>query len=169
MKIYSLARWSLLTITLFWVAVIATTGFSAREQKAAASKIAPWVLERTANGDAAEFLVVLEQQADLSGAAALKTKQEKGRFVREALWKKAQETQGPLLSYLAEQKIEHRSYYIVNLVWVKGTAEVAQALAARADVARLEGNPAIRNVEEPAFENETESAPQSDAPAAVEW
>ena len=62
-----------------------------------ANKIAPWVLERTANGQEAEFLVVLGEQADLSGADALKTKAEKGRFVRDALWKKAQETQGPLL------------------------------------------------------------------------
>ena len=168
MKIYSLARWSLLTITLFWVAVIATTSFSARGQKDISSKIAPWVLEKTANGEAAEFLVVLDQQADLSGADALKTKQEKGRFVREALWKKAQETQGPLLSYLAEQKIEHRSYYIVNLVWVKGTAELAYALAARGDVARLEGNPTIRNVDEPVYVNEAD-APQQDAPNVVEW
>jgi subtilisin family serine protease len=170
MKLYSLARWSLFVITLFWVAVIASThSFSAREQSPGLSKIAPWVLERTANGQEAEFLVVLQDQADLSGAEALKTKQEKGRFVRDALWNKAQETQGPLLDWLAERKVEHRSYYIVNLIWVKGTADVALELASRADVARLEGNPQIRNVAEPAFENETESAPQADAPAAIEW
>src|SRR5215207_1972487 len=34
-------------------------------------KIAPWVLEHTANGQRAEFIVVLTDQADLSGAAAL--------------------------------------------------------------------------------------------------
>ena len=31
-------------------------------------KIAPWVLEHTANGENAEFFVVLADQADLSGA-----------------------------------------------------------------------------------------------------
>jgi hypothetical protein len=170
MKLYSLARLSLFAITLFWVAVIASThSYSAKEQSPASSKIAPWILERTANGEPAEFLVILDQQADLSGAAALKTKQEKGRFVRDALWKKAQETQAPLLDWLAERKIEHRSYYIVNLIWVKGTAEVANALAARADVARLEGNPLIRNVDEPVYENQSDSATQPDAPAAIEW
>ena len=35
---------------------------------AVANKIAPWVMEHTANGQAAEFFVVLADQADLSPA-----------------------------------------------------------------------------------------------------
>ncbi len=147
MKIRSIARWSFVVVTLFWVAVIASSSsFSARENNPAINKIAPWVLEKTANGGEAEFLVALADQADLSGADALATKQEKGRYVRDALWNKAQETQKPLLEWLSARKIEHRSYYIVNLIWVKANAEVALALASRPDVARLEGNPAVRNV-----------------------
>ena len=38
---------------------------------AAANKIAPWVMEHTANGQQAEFFVVLADQADLSPAASL--------------------------------------------------------------------------------------------------
>ncbi len=45
------------------------------------NKIAPWVIEHTSNGQSAEFFVVLKDQADLSGAAALATKAEKGRYV----------------------------------------------------------------------------------------
>jgi len=44
-------------------------------------KIAPWVMEHTVNGQRAEFFVVLADQADLSQAAALQTKAEKGRYV----------------------------------------------------------------------------------------
>src|SRR5262245_62693123 len=44
-------------------------------------KIAPWVIEHTANGEHAEFIVVLVDQADLNGAAALTTKTENGRYV----------------------------------------------------------------------------------------
>src|SRR5437870_12579470 len=46
----------------------------AQDQSAALSKIAPWVLQHTADGKEAEFLVVLSEQADLSRAAALPTK-----------------------------------------------------------------------------------------------
>jgi hypothetical protein len=50
---------------------------------AAANKIAPWVMEHTANGQQTEFFVVLADQADLSGAG-LQTKAEKGRYVSTA-------------------------------------------------------------------------------------
>jgi serine protease AprX len=108
-------------------------------------KIAPWVMEHTANGQQAEFFVVLADQADLSPAANLPTKTEKGRFVYETLLDKAQATQAPLLQWLSERKIEHRSFYIVNAILVKGTREIANTLASRPDVARVEGNPQIHN------------------------
>src|SRR5438128_3806112 len=45
------------------------------------TKIAPWVIDHTANGQQAEFFVVLADQADLSGATALATKNETRRYV----------------------------------------------------------------------------------------
>jgi serine protease AprX len=113
------------------------------------AKIAPWVLAHTADGKEAEFLVVLADQADLSAAEKLQTKEEKGWYVYKTLFEKAQVTQQPILDWLKVNGVEHRSYYIVNMIWVKGKIDVAQALAARADVARVEGNPNIRNVPEP--------------------
>ena len=110
-----------------------------------ASKIAPWVMNHTANGQQAEFFVVLTNQADLSQAAALQTKAEKGRYVYNALLTKSQVTQGPILQWLRERGLEHRSFYIVNAILVKGSREIAEALAARPDVARVEGNPLIQN------------------------
>ncbi len=130
---------------LFILIVLPSSTGRAASVEPPETRISPWVIEHTRAGAQAEFLVVLADQADLSGAAAFHTKAEKGRFVRDALWNKAQATQGPLLSWLAANKIEHRSYYIVNLIWVKGNRDVALALAARPEVARLEGNPKISN------------------------
>ena len=115
------------------------------ERAAAMNKIAPWVLERTAGGAQAEFLVVMNEQADLSGARNLRTKQEKGRFVRDALWNKAQATQGSITDWLKEHNIEYHQFYIVNMLWVKADQNAAIELASRADVARIEGNPKIHN------------------------
>src|SRR4029077_7222302 len=135
------------------IAVICATGIGEREDFARSGwhvasrsiKIAPWVIERTANGQNAEFFVVIADQADLSGAMNLATKAEKGRYVYEELRNKSQATQGPVLQWLRERGIEHRSFYIVNAVLVKGSREVADALASRQDVARIEGNPHIQN------------------------
>jgi len=129
-----------------------------------AKKIAPWVVEHTANGQQAEFLVVLADQADLSPATALNTKAEKGRFVHDALWNKAQTTQGPILQWLRERGIEHSSFHIVNAILVKGSRENAEALASRPDVARVEGNPVIQNPLPEAVEGPV----QPDAPVAIE-
>src|SRR4029077_2378365 len=107
------------------------------------NKIAPWVVVQTANGQQAEFFVVLADQADLSAASALRTKSEKGRLVHDVLWNKSQTTQGPILRWLREHGVEHRSFYIVNAILVKGPREVAEALATRPDVSRIEGNPHI--------------------------
>ncbi|NTU62157.1 MAG: hypothetical protein HGB05_01850 [Chloroflexi bacterium] len=71
----------------------------------AVSKIHRWVIDHTANGQSAEFLVVLADQADLSGAAKLITKQEKGRYVYTALYKKAQETQRPIAQWLTDRSV----------------------------------------------------------------
>src|SRR5881409_1407920 len=136
-------------------------------QSVAAQKIAPWVTEHTANGQQAEFLVVLADQADLSPAAALNTKAEKGRFVHDALWNKAQTTQGPILQWLRERGIEHSSFYIVNAILVKGSREIAEALASRPDVARVEGNPHIHNPL-PAAGAVVESSSQSHKPETIE-
>ena len=131
------------------------------------NKIAPWVIDHTAYGQQAEFFVVLADQADLSPAANLPTKTEKGRFVYQTLRDKALRTQGPILEWLHEHNIEHQSFYIVNAILVKGTREVAAALAARPDVARVEGNPHIQNrLPEP--ETGDEAPTQSGRPATIE-
>ena len=88
---------------------------------------------------------MLADQADLSRADSFQTKTEKGRYVYNTLLNKSQTTQRPILQWLRERGLEHRSFYIVNAILVKGTREIAEALAARADVARVEGNPLIHN------------------------
>jgi len=117
---------------------------------ATANKIEPWVIEHTANVQQTELMVVLVDQADLRPATALATKNEKSRYVHDALWNKSQAAQGPILQWLRERGLEHRSFYIINAILVKGSREVAEALAARPDVARVEGNPQIQNVLPPA-------------------
>jgi len=145
----------------------ATNQASSSEQTTIAAKIAPWVMEHTANGQQAEFFVVLADQADLSGAAALPTKSQKGAYVYNALWSKSQATQGPILQWLDEQDLKYQSFYIVNTILVDGSREVAETLAARPDVARVEGNPHIQNpLPRPIPADGASSHPE--APATIE-
>src|SRR5882762_3794901 len=137
------------------------------EDNAFHQKIAPWVMEHTANGQQAEFFVVLADQADLTPAANLPTKTEKGRFVYQTLLEKAQSAQGPILQWLRERNIENRSFYIVNTILIKGDRQLAETLAARPDVARVTGNPHIHNdLPQPGAIERSPSQPG--APATIE-
>ena len=109
-------------------------------------KLAPWVIARTADGADAEFLVILKDQADLAGAASLQTKEEKGRFVFDALRAKAGASQASLVEFLVQRNAEYRPFYIINALLVKGSRALANEIAARADVARVVGNPALPGV-----------------------
>jgi subtilisin family serine protease len=120
---------------------------SSREAKRTAlKKLSPWVVEKTARGDEAEFLVVMEDQADLSLADSFDTKEAKGRYVFDTLMGRARVSQYRLIDWLKERGVEHRAFYIVNAILVKGGRELALELAGRADVARIEGNPQLRGV-----------------------
>src|SRR3954452_10974958 len=130
-------------------------------------KIGAWVMQHTDNGQQSEFFAVLTEQADLGPAAALQSKAEKGRFVYSTLLNKAQTTQGPLLRWLRERGLEHRSFYIVNSILVKGTRQVVEALAARPDVARIEGNPEGQN-HFPEPEAVNEAPPHLQRPETIE-
>ena len=87
------------------------------------------------------FSLCLRTRQTLARPRLSRTKVEKGRFVYQTLQSKAQTTQDSILQWLRDRAIEHRSFYIVNAILVKGTRELAEALAARPEVARVEGNP----------------------------
>jgi serine protease AprX len=106
----------------------------------AASKVDARVLAETANGGSTDFILVLAEQADLSGAAALPTKQAKGHYVYRALRDMAARTQAPLLKQLDGLGASYHAYYVANLIAVRGDGAAVSALAASPLVARVEAD-----------------------------
>lgn len=161
---------SLLLLSALVVGLASASAAAPGAVASARDKIDPWVLERTAGDRAAEFIVVLAEQADLSPAALLPDKAAKARFVRDALYAKAQASQAPLLASLRAQGAAYRPFYIVNAVLVTGPLAVAEAVAARSDVARLDGNPELPSLQPVELTlEEIEAAARSQlAPQAVE-
>ncbi|MGA2785957.1 MAG: S8 family serine peptidase [Verrucomicrobiota bacterium] len=96
-----------------------------------------------------EFLVILSEQADLSGAAALKTKEAKGRYVFEHLKEVAQRTQPPLLKTLQDQHLDYQPFWVANMIRVRGDSHAVQSLAQRTDTARILANASVRAPEIP--------------------
>ena len=107
-------------------------------------RVDPRLFEGMAEGERARFLVVLREQADLSGAAAIGDRAEKRRFVYETLRAQAESAQAPLRERLSRAGVRFRAHYLVNMLEVEGDAATARDLAARGDVASVEANRAAR-------------------------
>ena len=117
-----------------------------RQAKAATwqDKVDPWVMETALQEGQTEFLVYLMEQADVSAAADLTTKAAKGDYVYQTLTTTADRTQGPLLTALREAGVDHQSYWVANMIWVRGDLNVVQQMALRNDVAHIYANPSVQ-------------------------
>jgi len=127
------------------------------------SKIAPRVLAETAAGKTVEAMVVLQAQADLSGAKAFTARTSKGRFVVDALRATADATQPALRAFLDSRGVTYQSFYIVNAIKITGDGALMRDIAARPDVLRIDANPLVHTA------LPTPTGIDHRAPTTVEW
>jgi subtilisin family serine protease len=154
-----------LATLLTLITMISHGATQARASAEWAAKVDPSLLAATTEGETAEFLIVLEEQADLSGVAQLRDKNERGRFVYETMTALASRTQAPLRAILDSRGVSYRPYWIRNMIWARGDLDLIQALGARADVRHIYANQSFR-VEMPT------PTPSPEIPRAgdlVEW
>ncbi|MFN4218290.1 MAG: S8 family serine peptidase [Candidatus Bipolaricaulia bacterium] len=113
----------------------------------AATKIMPFVQAALAQGQHADVLVILKDQARLSNTQHFTTQLERGRYVYETLTKTAQRSQQALRSELDAKGIPYRAHYLVNMIAIPNAdAQLIHALAARDEVARIELNPKVKKL-----------------------
>lgn len=138
---------------------------SAKARAAWQQKVDPGVLEEASRESEAEFLVFLDQQADLSAAANMVNKIQKGTYVYEQLTAVARRSQPAVIQSLKSSGVEFRPYWVSNMIWVKGSAATVEALAKRSDVARIFANPKVKlDIIDPYFQPE-----ERDSAEGVEW
>jgi len=152
------------------VLLLVLLAFAGRAAAMAAETGAAWQgkveagLLTAADAGDVEFLVVLAEQADLEPARHLQGKAARGRFVVETLTRLAARSQAPLLADLAAADVPHRSFWLINLLWVRGDDTVLEDLARRSDVARIRADTPFR------IEDLHPSAePPAKSPAGIEW
>ena len=131
-RLVSLSLFSFLLVTL----VLLKLPSGAAQLQGWDSKVDRSVLNAASTGQA-EFLIYMNSQADLSGAYALKTKEEKGRYVYEQLTATAALTQSGVLQTLQNFGAAHQSFWVTNAIWAKGNLAVVQAVASLPEVAHV--------------------------------
>jgi subtilisin family serine protease len=115
-----------------------------------AEKIDPLVLAATEGGRRVSFLILLEGQADLSAAYAMRDQDIRGRYVYEALRTYAENAQRPLRAFLATGSIAYTPYWAANAIEAKGNRSLVEALAERGDVRMIEADLPSMEIELPA-------------------
>ena len=119
--------------------VILTTFWSS--PVSAQANVDPRVLEDTANGQVAHFLVYLNRQADARGAAGTaRDRNQRGQAVFDALRGAAAASQPAVRAQLDGLGAKYRAYWIVNAFAVEGNRAVVEALANRPDVQAIESD-----------------------------
>jgi serine protease AprX len=125
------------------------------------------VWEATAGSGEAQFLVILAERANLAPAESLPTREARLRYVYDALRRVANRSQAPLRAELDKAGVPYRAYHIVNMLVARGDRALVTRLAARADVARVEANPRVR---QPLPESQIQfDGVRSLAPQQIEW
>jgi hypothetical protein len=94
-----------------------------------------------------EFIVYLSDQSELGGASDFFTKQEKGEYVYQHLIAAARRSQGPIVQFLLEQEIEFRTFWVANMIWVRGDRDALSSLAVREDIEHIYANPQVKLVD----------------------
>lgn len=119
--------------------LISLLGAFARPSLGADSGALERIFAGKASGETAALLVVLHDQADLSGASTLPAR-ERRRFVYEALQATADASQAPLRRRLEQAGARFQSFYLVNMIEVEADRALAEELAVRDDVALVAAN-----------------------------
>jgi len=135
-----------LTPSLICLAILMVIpAFAASDPVAALAKIEPHLASTIAFGGTSEALIILNEQADLSGAANLPTKLQKDIYVYNTLKAAAERSQAPLRKILQERGIPFQSFFSVNMIKVNASRDQIYEIAGRDEVLRIEANPQVKS------------------------
>ena len=140
----------ILAVGLVFLALVAASVAQAQGPmppagKSGLNKVAPQVLA-AAKGGPAEFLVMLSQQADLSGASALAAPDARRQYVYDRVREVAEKSQDGVIRDVAASGAAYQRFALTNALLVRGDAALVAKLAARPDVQRIEANPQVQAV-----------------------
>jgi serine protease AprX len=115
-----------------------------------------------------EFWIVFTEQADVSSAYQLNTKEEKGEYVFKILTETANRVQKPFIELLSKRGISFQRYWISNSIFIKGDVVLAQELSAYPEIKEMLPNTNY-TVEKPIELKKEPATRDATATLAIEW
>jgi subtilisin family serine protease len=80
------------------------------------------------------IVIILKEKADLGEVQFIKTKDSKSTFIYEKLMSVSQKSQKNLVDFLHREGIQHRTFYIVNMISLKADKKLIDTLTTRNDI-----------------------------------
>ncbi|MCB0430706.1 MAG: S8 family serine peptidase [Flavobacteriales bacterium] len=130
---------------MLFCALLAGGWAFAQSSAAWVSKVDQNLKNRLVLNEPVECMVIMGDQADVSAAYQLKTKEEKGRYVYETLKAYAEKSQKGIKAQLNQAGATYQSFFIVNALMVIADASLVESLASRPDVANIQYNVKLTN------------------------
>ena len=105
------------------------------------SKVHPSVFDQLQSHAKVEIFILMREQADVSGANRLQTKEEKGTFVFNILRGAAERSQVGIQQLMNAQSVRFQSFWLVNGLFLSANYDLIKQIAERDDVAEVMNNP----------------------------
>jgi serine protease AprX len=156
----------ILLLSALLVAAPAAAQNGAPAQASANTKISSALRTALPSSGEVDFVVVLASQADLSDAAKQPTKADKTAFVVKQLRAMAARTQPAVIADLQALGAKSTPFWVANMIAVRGNAGVVDAMARRADVARVASN---AKLQVPPVESSATAPRVPSATTTVQW
>lgn len=106
-------------------------------------KVEPALMTALQRDGYASFLVLFEQQADVSAARQQDSKLQMGTYVFERTRAVAAAAQKSAIGLLRAEQAPYRSFHIVNAIQAKGDLALVEALAGLPEVRAIQPNPTV--------------------------
>lgn len=128
-------------------------------------KIAPEVLEDTADGKSTSFVVLMDEQAGLNAAYQMSDEDARGWYVYNTLTSTADRTQADVRAILSARGVAYRVLWIANALAVTGDRTLVEEIAALPEVRKIASNRPSTGIDPIAPSKQV----RGDSPQAVEW
>jgi len=135
----------------------------AQKQNEWQSKVDAVVLNKLKFQTNTEFIVVMKEQADLSGAYKIRMKEEKGIYVYKKLTETANRTQPDVVNILNNKKASFQQFWVANVIWVNGDIDLVREISQLSSVDKIIENATYT------FPKPVEELASVAEPDALEW
>jgi subtilisin family serine protease len=101
------------------------------------AKVSPQVVQQISANGKATFWAQMRQKADLSGAASIQNRTERGTYVLDQLRTVANQSQADLRALLDKRDADYQPFYVSNAIRITAGEAVLQEVAAQPEVERI--------------------------------